>query len=323
MYYRKLKKLKDFEIKKDIIKKIDQIIASLPRFKRISFLLLSKRLKISKELSYNVALFCVEEGLMEIKYEITCPNCSSDLLSISNLSDIQKSEITCDICEEKFIPSENDLWIVLLSNKIPKIKRESYIFDQSTRFKDLKNYPLFIDITDNDFFNIDKNCFKDLIKFVEEAKTKNNKKKTLEDLGDYLFSCVSVFNVVERNIRTSTSELDLIVENQFSFHPFLHELGYLIPIECKNWNKPISSSEIRDFHGDISKRNMKCGILISKKGITGKKNKDAKGVIGQIFIKDKISILTLNLNDLKRITLGENLITILRKKYLELTLKLI
>ena len=94
-------------------------------------------------------------------------------------------------------------------------------------------------------------------------------------------------------------------------------MGLNVPIECKNWKNPIGSNEIRDFGRDIQKRQLKFGILISKKGVTGDKNKDAIREITDFF-KDGISLIILNLDDIKRVVSGENLITMLRSKKMQI-----
>ena len=128
------------------------------------------------------------------------------------------------------------------------------------------------------------------------------------------------FKVVGRNLRTMTSELDLIIENNHTFHPFLRELGINFLIECKNWSKPVGVSEIRDFAGDMDSKRVKFGILISKNGITGTEYKDAKKVVVDYF-KKGITIIVLDLLDLNSIAKGTNLITTLREKYREIQFK--
>ena len=97
----------------------------------------------------------------------------------------------------------------------------------------------------------------------------------------------------------------------------MKDIGLNFIIECKNWKKPIGSDEISKFGRDIQKRKLKFGILISKKGITGNKYKDAVKEIADFF-KEGITIIMLNLKDIKSIVLGQNLITILRNKNIQI-----
>lgn len=319
MYYPKLKKLREFNQNDEIIKKIDKFIASLPKNTRFSPLIFLKEFNLSKDLSEEISFYCVNEEILDIKYEITCPECSTDVLTISSLDNIPKGHTKCDICNESFIPQEEDIYIFLYSIENQKIitdfKPESV---SPISFKKLnKENPLLNIIQDNDLFGIDQNHLESLIELVETATTNDEKKRTLEDLTEFLFESIHNCHVFKKDFRTPTSELDLILENENTFHPFLKDIGFTFPIECKNWKEPIGSNEIRDFGRDIQKRQLKFGILISKKGVTGNKYKDAVREIADFF-KEGITIIVLDLKDIKRVASGQNLITILRNKKMQI-----
>ena len=168
-----------------------------------------------------------------------------------------------------------------------------------------------------EYFIIDKNYYAALLRRVELAGTNEEKKESLENLAEYLFSTIQGFEV-RPSIRTSTSEIDRLIRNNSS-HPDLKLLGDYVQLECKNWSEPVGANEIRDFVGKL--RNARCnsGILISKNGITGDCNwiNDAKGEIRNAFQQSEIIVINLTLGDLRDILDCKNLIALVLEKYEE------
>lgn len=171
-------------------------------------------------------------------------------------------------------------------------------------------------------FEIDTTRLRAMLDAADAAQKPAERKKTLEDLGVALCEGVRGWKVVGRDRRTATSELDLIVENSNTTHPFLREMGSDIPVECKNWRDPVGAAEIRDFGNDIRKRRFSFGVLISQSGVTGesKKRSDAVGECWNLFSKDGVSVLVLSKPDVERVVAGASLVAILREKARELKL---
>jgi hypothetical protein len=165
------------------------------------------------------------------------------------------------------------------------------------------------------FYSLDLSFFKSALDSVKSAVTKAEKKNSLENLSKLLFNSIEGFTV-KPNKRTSTSEIDRIVRN-YSSHPLLASLGNHILIECKNWTVPVDSKSIRDFVGKIEDHKYKCGILLSKNGITGSARKDAVGTIRDKFRDKGIFVLVFADSDLLEISDGQNPIDILERKYEE------
>ena len=165
-------------------------------------------------------------------------------------------------------------------------------------------------------FRIDRDRYAGMLSGLDQDAGSFEKGSSLEQLAVYLLECVKGWKVVERNKRTKTSELDLLIENANQTEPFLRELGSDIPVECKNWKEPVGASEIRDFGHDLRKRRFVYGVLISNEGITGDEHRktDAKGELWNFFSKDGVSILVLSRGDLERIAEGMSLVSILREK---------
>lgn len=310
---------------------VDLVKGTLNKFlglKRVSPLLISKELpEIPEDEILSIIFQLSKEEYINVNYEITCPECSSDVTALSSLKDIP-DEVICEVCDDcnEFRPTSSDIWITINVEKEFPVKeqiKDKYEEKKADKLSlnAVSDNKGFLSIVDDEFFVIDIEEFNSLLSDVINAETNDEKKNSMENLGEYLFTSIANFEIVERNKRTPTSELDIISENNNTFHPFLSTLGLLIPIECKNWKNPIGASEIRDFGGDMDNRKFQTGILISKSGITGdrKFRTDAQGELVNFFRKDA-KILVLTLDDLKQISEGISLLAILRKRNRDLHL---
>lgn len=97
----------------------------------------------------------------------------------------------------------------------------------------------------NALVSLDYSFYNNLLGEVKNAKTNDEKKKTLEKLSEVLFSSIKGFTVLPA-IRTSKAEIDRIIRN-YADHTLLRDFGLYILIECKNWSKPVAAIVLRDF----------------------------------------------------------------------------
>jgi hypothetical protein len=156
----------------------------------------------------------------------------------------------------------------------------------------------------------------ELLRQVNEAsigKDNDIKRKTLENLAQYLFSSVEGL-YVQPSTRTSTYELDGLVTNTAN-HPFLKTLDTYIPIECKNWKKPIGSPEVTQFIAKLSLYKCSIGILFSKNGI---KKETVNELRKDAYRRLNVYVLVFDENDVKSIIEGKDIISLMVEKYKEL-----
>jgi len=104
MSCQKLKRSRNFKPSEEILNKIRDSLPTLPSH-RVSLKLIAQKLNISEEEALKACLYLVRENQASVRYEITCPECASDVLIIDDLSDLPNEEITCDIYGETFSPS--------------------------------------------------------------------------------------------------------------------------------------------------------------------------------------------------------------------------
>lgn len=171
-------------------------------------------------------------------------------------------------------------------------------------------------------FELDPKHFKSLLEKVElTAKSKDNQSKmrSLEELAKYLLGCVKCFSVYSKT-RTATGELDLY----FAIHKlpgtFLAEWSPYVPVECKNWHKPIGAGIVAEVVAKAEKMRVKECILFSSKGITGNPRFGGIGEVRNQFSQKGLTVMVLSLNDLQRIASGQNLLFILEEKWRQVRL---
>lgn len=144
--------------------------------------------------------------------------------------------------------------------------------------------------------------FKGILERIKKAITTDEKKKSLEDLAEVIINQIDDLKVIDRNLRSSAEEIDLLIGNE-SKEMFWVRLGSPILLECKNWKIPVGSKEIRDFAGKIESAGVTTGILIAPNGITGDEYKDARSLIRENRIKGK-HIIVIENEDLIEIANG-------------------
>lgn len=158
---------------------------------------------------------------------------------------------------------------------------------------------------------------------ILNCKDKQKKGKLLEDLTKELFinQCENLFTCI-KNCRTSTNEIDLLIEWSENARNLLINLVYKFfgdsfICECKNYNKAVNVTYVGKFCSLLSISNVNLGIMISWNGVTGRsKWSDAKGLIKKIGLKENIYIIVIDKNDILELCeKKKNLFTLVKDKY--------
>lgn len=109
----------------------------------------------------------------------------------------------------------------------------------------------------------------ELVARVDAAKSSADKGAALESLMEALFAQVPGFVVYDRDLRTMTEELDLVVLNA-SPDPVFSKDGPIVLVECKNWTIRPGRPEFSLLESKIRNRYNRCTIafFISWSGFT-------------------------------------------------------
>lgn len=137
---------------------------------------------------------------------------------------------------------------------------------------------------------------------------------TYEHLALVLICAVDGLSLIGQDIRSAAEETDLLISNE-SNDVFWNRMGDPILIECKNWDKPVGASEIAVIDTKMDRKRARTGILLSKEGITGDKNRDAVLLIRENMSKYGRYLIVINEKDLIDIVDGTHPADKLKQKY--------
>ncbi len=172
--------------------------------------------------------------------------------------------------------------------------------------------------------NINQQKFKDCYDIIEKKQYKTEEKgKKLEELISILFEGYEGLIEVIRNCRTSSNEIDLLLDwsekarraNLNSAYTCI-ENGFLC--ECKNYGKKVSVTYIGKFFSLLCVSNVKLGIMIAWEGVSGGSSSwnYGTGLIKKIALKKDIYILVIDKDDLKKIYNGKtNIFSLIYEKH--------
>jgi hypothetical protein len=172
------------------------------------------------------------------------------------------------------------------------------------------------DLIQFETFRLDRDEFSELLRSVLLARTNDEKGKTLEELAALLFNGMPFLIVKYRNLRTASSEIDIVVQNQgWRSSTIFDEFGRYFLVECKNWAAPVGAKQVRDFKGKLEKSKVRLGILFAKNGVTGTHSgADALLEIHSAFDSRNMFIIVISEEDLKAIENGMNFYNIVDER---------
>lgn len=150
------------------------------------------------------------------------------------------------------------------------------------------------------------------------------KGKALEKLVSYLLSVSGDIFKVKCNLRTSTNEIDQLIEltpkgKSLIAHGQINKHLQLFLGECKNYNKKIDVTYVGKFCSLLLTNNTRLGILFSYHGVTGKKWSEGSGLIKKFYlhredVEKRYCIIDFNINDFTAIKEGSNFLQIIDDK---------
>lgn len=161
---------------------------------------------------------------------------------------------------------------------------------------------------------------KEMFDTGENAQSKQEKGKILEDLACYLFELIPGIAIVKRNAMNQydTEEVDVSVWNDKS-QDGLHFLNNLFLVECKNWSKSVTSIEVNWFATKVEDRGLDFGILLATNGITKEENeiKRAQSILTG-YLRKHIQIIVLTKEDILGLCSTNDMILLIKDKICEL-----
>lgn len=187
----------------------------------------------------------------------------------------------------------------------------------------------------NELLKLDSNNYNTYCKLYVELYNMHNKQQNcdkatkgtlLEKLSTILFlSGNAPLLKVIRNKRTSTNEIDILVEwtdqaKYSSINNIYSFFGDCFLCECKNYSGNVGVTYVGKFYSLLNVAHLKFGILFSWDGVSGRsKWSDGEGLIKKIALKEDIYIIDFNKNDFKDIYEKKgDFYSIIKNKYMAL-----
>ncbi len=277
----------------------------------------SESVKVLEELSQGgfleklLAVRCPECGLLldivqPEDYAIGsqyCANCDTDL------------EITND-CVEVVFKVVNNPFATGQENKtaIPERSSALTIFSIETFLKNGGSFNRELFSPSDEKYNMLTKQYENIFNLHKTTKGQGD---SLEDLVLSLFSCCKHFSAT-KSMRLGDNQIDCFVRNKM-YIPGISQFGCndFFVIECKNEKETPSITYFNKLHSILINNGLQFGIIISKYRAAKTLNKFAH----TIFLKDKIIMINLDSNDLKKIIIDrENLLEFIEMKIGEIKL---
>jgi type II secretory pathway predicted ATPase ExeA/Holliday junction resolvase-like predicted endonuclease len=127
---------------------------------------------------------------------------------------------------------------------------------------------------------------------VTSATDAHTRGKALEEFAEAFFEMA--FKVVERNARTDTEELDLVLERSSETDVRFHDSYFVV--ECKNWrSKPVDQPVVSALLGKMQTRRRTQAFLLT----SGEFTEDAKQQAAYAFTAAKVEIILIAGQDIE------------------------
>jgi hypothetical protein len=163
-----------------------------------------------------------------------------------------------------------------------------------------------------------------LVKSREGDASTDEKKKALEELSEYLLSCLEGFECIDRDRRVADHEVDRIFRNTNTADPLLSTMGPFIMVECKNLAEPVSTRDLGHFINGLQVSGAKFGIFMSASGFSGIRRGGHVLADCAVTLRDAkragVIVLPIDMSDLEDIvSRRKNLVDVFWDKYYMVT----
>lgn len=140
--------------------------------------------------------------------------------------------------------------------------------------------------------------------------------KAFEELARYLFSKVPGVAVTSWNEMNTFETEEIDVACSIVSHPRgLRDLGGYFLVECKGWEKPVTSVEVSWFLTKIEHRGVSFGVLFAANGITGVQGHlDSSHFLVAQALTKKIKMVIVTRAEIETLNSGEELATLIIEK---------
>ena len=262
---------------------------------------------IDFKLAQKILQKLVEENILKYTYGLRCPICGLMLVIKDELPSIEKEHF-CYHCDETVEITPDDVEVVYIFDDYPFVtgqqNKKCLELDESAALPSdslaqliasgtLDLNEIFFSPVESDYQKL-QSAYNNI--FTEKANTKKIG-DSLEDLIAQLFSICRHFRV-SSSVRIHPNQIDCYVRNTLCI-PGLSQIACKdsFVIECKNEAETPSSGYMNKLHSILRNTGKQFGIIVSKCSAPN----TFVTLSNTIFLNDKIIIISMDANDLKKI----------------------
>lgn len=155
------------------------------------------------------------------------------------------------------------------------------------------------------------------LRIVDNPPHNAAKGKAFEELACYLFSLVPGITITARNEMNTfaTEEIDVACRN--SEDPTgLRQFPAFFLVECKGWDKPVTSEQVAWFLLKVEHRGLDFGVLFAANGITGvpEHRSAANFLVSFTLALRKIKMVIITRDEIEGLNSGEELASLIITK---------
>jgi hypothetical protein len=151
---------------------------------------------------------------------------------------------------------------------------------------------------------------------TQEGQSNADRGRALERLVAAVFSAVPGVEVRATNAKSvfENEELDLLMGN-LAVADGLSTVGPYFSVECKNWSRPVGSTEVSWFATKLRRSGQAFGVLVAARGITGSSHAmTAAHFEAAAALGEGQQVVVLTLAELGWLTSGRDLAELLKDK---------
>lgn len=157
--------------------------------------------------------------------------------------------------------------------------------------------------------------YRELVAACYGAPTTAERGKTLEDFLEYTFSTFPGVQVLARDARMGSQELDLVLWNDRRCDYF-SAAGPELIVEAKNWDAAVGSAEVAWFLEKMRQRHVTHGFFVTRSGVTGECRDGRDGALDTLFgtLRDGLRPVVVTLDEMASVTHQRDLAQLFKVK---------
>ncbi len=157
--------------------------------------------------------------------------------------------------------------------------------------------------------------YRELAAACYDAPTSADRGRTLEDFLEYTFASFPGIQVLARDARMGSQEMDLVLWNDRCCDYF-DAAGSELIVEAKNWDVTVGSAEVAWFLEKMRQRHVTHGFFVTRSGVTGECRDGRDGALDTLFatLRDGLRPVVITLDEMNTVAAQSDLTQLFKVK---------